>query len=223
VAQILTSIGRVMDVFEDDGPRAWLIAATPRQVRARLSGFTHRFTTGHEMSSLLLAVKRAIEEQGSLCALFIAGMDRREETHLPALARFVDQVRRRAGGAAECPSLLSSPEDGSACKRLNLYLRWMIRRDAVDPGPWAVRTGGGEGIPAAGLVVPLDTHMFRIGRGLGFTARRQPNLVTALDMTRALRRYAPRDPVRYDFSLTRLGINPACRDEDMDDLLKGRE
>jgi uncharacterized protein (TIGR02757 family) len=223
VAQILTSIGRVLDVFGDDGPRAWLLAATARQVRARFSGFKHRFTTGREMSSLLLAVKRAIEEQGTLCALFLAGVHPGEETHLSALALFVDQVRRRAGGTAECPSLLSSPEDGSACKRLNLYLRWMIRHDAVDPGPWTGRTGGAERIAAAGLVVPLDTHMFRIGRGLGFTARRQPNLATALEVTRALRRYAPRDPVRYDFSLTRLGINPACRDEEIERLLKGRE
>ena len=161
-------------------------------------------------------------------ALFLSGLDAREETLLPALARFVQRVRGLAGGPGQCPSLLSSPDDGSACKRLNLYLRWMVRRDAVDPGPWRgeARAGlvGETGlIPTAKLVVPLDTHMYRIGTGLGFTARRQPNLVTALEITSALRRLSPRDPVRYDFSLTRLGINPACRDEDMERLLKGRE
>ncbi len=91
----------------------------------------------------------------------------------------------------------------------------MVRRDAVDPGPWTR-------VPRAKLVVPLDTHMFRIGRGLGFTPRRQANLATALEITRALARLNPRDPVRYDFSLTRLGINPDCRDEEIERIMKGR-
>ena len=120
---------------------------------------------------------------------------------LPALALFVERLRAAAGGHAACPSLLSSPEDGSACKRLNLYLRWMVRRDRVDPGPW--RT-----VPRSKLVVPLDTHMFRIARALGLTRRRQANLATAVEITRGFARYSPRDPVRYDFCLTRLGINP---------------
>ena len=88
----------------------------------------------------------------------------------------------------------------------------MIRRDAVDPGPW-------RGIPAAKLVVPLDTHLFRIGRSLGLTMRRQPDLATALDITRGFACIAPRDPVRYDFALTRLGIRPECRGMPLDVLL----
>jgi uncharacterized protein (TIGR02757 family) len=222
VAQILASVARVLAALDPAGPRASLLAATEGELRERLAGFKHRFTTGGEMASLLVAVKRAIEERGSLEALFAAGLGAKDETLLPGLARFVDRLRERAGGPGQCPSLLSSPDDGSACKRLNLYLRWMVRRDAVDPGPWSRGPGGGSGrVSPAKLVVPLDTHMFRISTGLGFTSRRQPNLATALEITRALRRYSPRDPVRYDFSLTRLGINPACRDDDIECLLKG--
>ncbi len=216
VAQILTSISRVLERVDGAprGPGAVLAAASEAEISDRCAGFKHRFTTGREMAALLVAVKRAIEEKGSLETLFLSGMRPEEETLLPGLARFVDRLRRLAGGASRCPSLLSSPDDGSACKRLNLYLRWMVRRDEVDPGPWTR-------VPRSKLVVPLDTHMFRIGRALSLTTRRQPNLATALEVTRSLREANARDPVRYDFSLTRLGINPACRDKDIESLLKG--
>ena len=123
---------------------------------------------------------------------------------LPALARFVGELRSYAGSVL--PSLLPSPADGSACKRLNLFLRWMVRKDAVDPGPWT-------SVPGAKLVVPLDTHMFRIARGLGLTPRRQADLKIALEITAGFRAIRPDDPVRYDFSLTRLALNPACREQ----------
>ncbi len=226
VSQILASVSRVLGLMSPGGPRAWLEAASEAAVRRRCAGFRHRFTSEQEMAGLLVAVKRAIAEHGSLVALFEAGTSAEDETVLPALTVFVDRLRAFAGSADACPSLLSSPADGSACKRLNLYLRWMVRKDAVDPGPWrGVPPGhlGSGRISAAKLVVPLDTHMYRIGSGLGFTSRKQANLATALEMTRALARYSPRDPVRYDFSLTRLGINPACRDEDIECILKGKE
>jgi uncharacterized protein (TIGR02757 family) len=90
----------------------------------------------------------------------------------------------------------------------------MVRRDRVDPGPW-------RSISRAKLVVPLDTHLYRISRGLRLTIRRQADLKTAMEITRGFARCSPRDPVRYDFSLTRLGINPACRDDDVLCLLRG--
>jgi uncharacterized protein (TIGR02757 family) len=75
----------------------------------------------------------------------------------------------------------------------------MVRRDAVDPGGWA-------GVPTSLLVVPLDTHMHRIGLALGLTRRRGADRETALEVTESLSRLAPEDPVRYDFALTRLGM-----------------
>jgi len=220
VAQILVSVGRVLDLMGDGrnggtrgSPHAFLGSVTDRDLRALFRPFKHRFTTGAEIAALLIAVKRTIVEYGSLEHLFASGMKKTDETVLPALALFVERLRICAGGPTACSSLLSSPSDGSACKRLNLYLRWMVRRDRVDPGPW--RT-----VARAKLVVPLDTHMFRIARALGLTRRRQANLKTAMEITQAFARHSPRDPVRYDFCLTRLGINPACRDEDFEGLMK---
>jgi len=212
VTQILASIGAALAPL-GPSPRAFIDRTPARTLDRLLSGFRHRFTSGAELSSLLVAVKRAVADHGSLGRLFRAGLGAGDETVLPALSRFVAALRHLA--PRPCPSLLSSPDDGSACKRLNLYLRWMIRRDAVDPGPW-------RGIPAAMLVVPLDTHLFRIGRALGLTMRRQADLKTALEITRGFARIAPRDPVRYDFCLTRLGIRPECRGTPLDDLLDMR-
>jgi uncharacterized protein (TIGR02757 family) len=75
----------------------------------------------------------------------------------------------------------------------------MVRKDVVDPGGW-------DTVPAAGLIVPLDVHMHRVGRKLGFTKRKQPDMKTALEITEGFKRFAPEDPVRYDFVLTRPGI-----------------
>ena len=95
------------------------------------------------------------------------------------------------------------PAGGSACKRLNLFLRWMVRRDAVDLGIWS-------GLPASRLVVPLDTHVSRVGRCLRLTRHRSPGWAMARDLTDSLRRIDPGDPVRYDFSLCHLGMMDAC-------------
>jgi uncharacterized protein (TIGR02757 family) len=209
VAQILSSIERVLAVM-GGSPRAFVETATPAALARTFRGFKHRFTTGEEMAFLLTGVRNALREHGSLEALFLAGMGGRDETVLPGLALFVERLRVYAGGP--CASLLSSPSDGSACKRLNLWLRWMVRRDAVDPGPW-------KNVTRTRLVVPLDTHMFRMADRLGLTTRRQADLKTALEVTQGFARLRPDDPVRYDFSLTRLGINPACRDTDLACLL----
>jgi uncharacterized protein (TIGR02757 family) len=216
VAQILTSVNRALDALSAPGvtPRQFLERVSRPDLDRLFAGFRHRFTPGSELAALLRGVKTAIAEHGSLEGLFGAEPDTGGDTVLPRLSSFVGRLRVYAGGDDSCPSLLSSPKDGSACKRLNLYLRWMVRRDAVDPGPWT-------SVSMAALVVPLDTHLFRIAGRLGLTARRQPDLKTAQEITRGFARYSPRDPVKYDFVLTRLGINPACRDADLDGLLQG--
>ena len=199
VAQILASTRKVLGRL--GRPTSFLRRSKPREIFDLFAEFKHRFSTGEEISSLLVGIKRSLETHGSLEQLFAAGLGRSDDSILPALARFVERLRDLAGGPDACASLLSSPRDGSACKRLNLYLRWMVRRDDVDPGPWA-------GVSPALLVVPLDTHLFRIAGGIGLTRRRQPNLKTAVEVTKKFAELCPDDPVRYDFSLTRLAINP---------------
>lgn len=196
VRQIVASAS---DALSRVGPRpaAFLHDASPARLRAALRGFRHRWTTGADAAALLVGVKRAVETYGSLERCFLAGLKRGDETVLPALAAWVGVLREGGGGARH--DLLACPRRGSACKRLNLFLRWMVRQDAVDPGLW-------RSVPASKLVVPLDVHMFRIGRAFGMTRRRQADLKAALEITEGFRRICPEDPVRYDFALTRASM-----------------
>jgi uncharacterized protein (TIGR02757 family) len=97
----------------------------------------------------------------------------------------------------------SRPSTGGACKRLNLFLRWMVRKDQVDPGGWTA-------VPPRQLVVPLDTHTIRTGQCLRLTRRKSPGWKMAADVTASLRALDPDDPVRYDFALCHLSMMGAC-------------
>jgi len=193
VKQILASIDAVLRAMPR--PAAWLDAATPRTIHKTFEGFRHRYASGRELSAMLIGAKREREQYGSLGAAFGAFADPNDEDVSSALARFVALLN----GAEESNYLLPDPRRGSACKRLHLYLRWMVRRDAVDPGGW-------DRVVPAKLIVPVDTHMHRIATALGLTRRKAADLRTAREITAAFRVIAPEDPVRYDFALTRLGI-----------------
>ncbi len=202
VAQILKSVTYVLDRM-GESPSRFVYDARPATLEECFGGFVHRIWTGRQLAALLSGMGRAIRRHGSLAACFAAGIDGRAETLLPALQTFVNELRLTAPGRRR--SLLPNPAAGSACKRLHLYLRWMVRRDDVDPGGW-------DAVPAAKLIVPMDTHMHRIARTLGATTRKTADLRAALETTAAFRRVCPDDPVRYDFALTRLGIR---READM--------
>jgi len=195
VTQILKSVSLVLERM-GPSPRAFLDQMSHRSLKGAFPDFKHRWTTGEDVSALLLGVREALGRHGTLNSCFIAGMGPGDRDVVNALAGF---SRELGGGSGACDYLLPSPEKGSACKRLNLFLRWMVRSDDVDPGGWA-------GVPPAALLIPLDTHMYRVGTELGFTQRKQPGLRAALEITDGFRSMAPDDPVRYDFSLTRLGM-----------------
>ena len=197
VTQILRSVSLVLDRM-GPSPFAYLIHATRASLRRSTSGFKHRFTDGADLAALLWGARCAIDEHGSLNACFTSAMSDDDDTVVPALTEFVAALRAH-GDNRRSTHLLPSPSGGSACKRLNLYLRWMVRRDDVDPGGWT-------GVAASKLIVPLDTHMARVARDLGLTARKQADLRAAIEITDAFRAVAPDDPVRYDFALTRSGI-----------------
>ncbi len=195
VRQILKSVSSIL--VKMPSPHRFLQESNIASLLATFDGFKHRFTTGQEMATMLYGVKSAIERFGSLHKCFANGMHGDQETVIPAQSEFVKEL---SSVFDERPrSLLPSPERGSACKRLNLFLRWMVRSDNVDPGGW-------DDVQASKLVIPLDVHMHRISRGLGLTERKQANLRTACEITEAFRVIEPDDPVKYDFCLTRLVI-----------------
>ncbi len=198
VQQILRSVGSVLDVM-GRSPSAFLLENRPADIRYAFRSFKHRFTTGEMLAGLLTGLGKLLSQYGSLESCFLTGFSRGDRNVLPALAKLVNKLERACGHAL--PTFIPSPDGGSACKRLNLFLRWMVRSDNVDPGTW--RT-----VPASHLIVPLDTHMHRIGTTLGLTCRKQADIRCAVEITDAFASIRPDDPVRYDFALTRFGIKP---------------
>ncbi|MDR0649026.1 MAG: TIGR02757 family protein [Synergistaceae bacterium] len=220
VASILSSVRRVLDVL-GHAPAETLLEYARREsshdeMARRLGGFVHRFTACEEMSKFLHGIGRALIAHGSLENLFMEGLS---EAARPAPGAFsprcgvlgaMEHFTRSLLSCAALDSshLLPRPSKGSACKRLALYVRWMARQDDVDPGGW-------RSVPACDIIVPLDTHMFRIATGLGFVTRKSADGAAALDATDGFRRLRPDDPARYDFALTRFGIRTGMSVEEL--------
>lgn len=198
VTQILKSVSCVLEKM-GPSPHRFLLSATPSSLRRIFSNFKHRFTTGEDLALMLIGAKSVNARFGSLYSCFLAGFNDDDETVLRGLSFLINELKIDLDGKSN--SLLPSPEKGSACKRWNLFLRWMVRQDHVDPGGW-------DKVSPAKLIIPLDTHMYRICRLLKLTRRKNMDMRTALEITYAFRSIQPKDPVRYDFALTRLGIRP---------------
>lgn len=199
----------------DDAPAQTVDAWTARDAE-RLRGWGHRWVRDRDLARVLAALGRARRRHGSLRALFLAGYDPADRDLGPSLSRFVTAVRDEVRiGRSRRPvpeavlsrgvrAFFPDPARGGACKRLNLYLRWMVRPDdGVDLGLFAP-------VHPRQLVVPLDTHVSRISRYLGLTERRTVDWKMAVEVTEGLRRWDRDDPVRFDFALSRLGILDAC-------------
>ena len=193
-------------------PSAVARDSTPRELLALCAGFAYRMTGPADLACLLSGAGAMLRTHGSLGACF-EGHFRRlgQPTVRGALAAFVDELcaidftdlTGAPGPSRRLKHLLPHPDRGSACKRLNLFLRWMVRGpDGVDFGLWK--------IPPAALVMPLDTHVHRIGRLIGLTRRKDLSWLTAEDVTNHLRALDADDPVRFDFALSHLGISGAC-------------
>jgi len=196
VAQILKSAGAVLAVL-GPAPAAALLSVPPEALSRELCGFVHRFATGGAVCALLAGIRKVLVRHGTLQNCFCTHFKAHQKTVLTALSGLVEEVL--AGAEGDPGHLLPLPRRKSACKRLHLFLRWMVRKDAVDPGGW-------DHVPPSKLVVPLDVHMHRVGRLMGLTKRKAGDLKTAVEITEGFRRFCPEDPVRYDFALTRVGM-----------------
>jgi uncharacterized protein (TIGR02757 family) len=181
-------------------------------------GFYHRFHHEEHVTILMLLLKKALAEYGSLGRLFQARAEDGEgvlaERVLNGAARWLQDAAREEVDRARRPDLLrgmlfffNAPADGSACKRMTMFLRWMVRRDEIDLGLW-------DWLSPRDLVIPADTHVGRIAYYLRLrsgTEKRAPDWRMACEITASLREIKPEDPTLYDFALARLGILSICR------------
>ena len=210
VASVLQSIERVLAIM---GPRPadYVRAFEPKRDAAAFAGVVHRWTRGPDLVALLWVMRQMIDRAGSIERFFLEGHEASGEN----VARALDSFSTRAlkldlksayGRVPKRPGVcyfFPRPSAGSGCKRLNLFLRWMVRRDALDLGVWSR-------VAPSQLIVPLDTHVIRVGRCLRLTRYTSPGWRMAVDITASLRRLDPDDPVKYDFALCHIGMMNAC-------------
>jgi uncharacterized protein (TIGR02757 family) len=207
---IVANIGVVLSRMKPS-PFRYLQTFGPREAEKRFAGFAHRFHKTPDLVAFLQIIATIITEHGSIGALFNKCYDATEPDIAGSLSRFTETAlatpnSQPATTNSQPPTiryLLTNPQDGSACKRMNLYLRWMVRRTAPDLGLWTF-------VDPAKLVMPLDTHVHRIATFLGLSDRKSGDWKAARALTDNLARFDPADPVRYDFALCRLGILDLC-------------
>lgn len=213
VDTIKKSIAKVMAAA---GPHPYRFTRQfdPKKDKHLFDGFVHRFNRGDDIACLFWFARQMIKESGSIGDFFLKGYSPQHRTVKEALSAFSKSVlsldssavygSRRLAPKAGVRFFFPNPEDGSSCKRLNLFLRWMVRRaDRLDFGQWSK-------VDPAKLVVPLDTHIARISKNIGLTRRASPDWKMAEEITEALKALDPSDPVKYDFALCRLGILDKC-------------
>jgi uncharacterized protein (TIGR02757 family) len=213
------------------GPHTYATSFTKKDAK-RLAPLYYRWNRGNDFALWFATLGRAVREYGSLAALFTLPLRRfapppppmegdeekastsssegqgeaRLEHAITALEAIAAKEAQRLGleVTRSFKTFLARPSSGSACKRWNMFLRWMVRPDdGIDLGVWS--------LPASSLVLPLDTHTHRISQYVGLTTRKQANWRTAVEITAALRQLDAVDPVRFDFALAHLGISGGCR------------
>ena len=197
------------------GPHIGEVLDDPEATNARLQGTGHRMVRDVDIARLLLGARAMQHRYGRLGARFASQLDSCGGDLHGALCAWTRELRSAASFPSDPhrrgPShILPDPAGLSACKRLMLYLRWMVRPDdGVDLGLWT------EVSPSL-LVIPLDTHIHRLARAVGLTNRSSPSWAAAQQVTNALRKIDPNDPVQFDFALCHMGMEQGCtfcRDE----------
>jgi len=210
VQSVLNSIEGMLAVM-GASPAAFVRDFDPSRQRGAFTHLVHRWTNGADFAALVWILHQMIESSGSIEGFFAAGLaadaidvgEALQSFSTRAMALDVAAVYGRKRPKPGVAYFFSRPSSGGACKRLNLFLRWMVRKDAVDVGAWAkVRPGQ--------LIVPLDTHVIRVGQCLRLTTLKSPGWRMAADITASLRDIDPVDPIRFDFSICHLGMMNAC-------------
>lgn len=207
VQQIEKSLERLFAMM-GDSPSEFVRNFNPSK-RKKLKDFKHRFNTGDDISDLLELLKDVFARFGSIEKFFAGGCGENDVNIANGLSKFCESLvamhsdRNPGKTNRGFKYLLSSPVDGSACKRLNLFLRWMVRDDDVDTGLWKL-------VDKSKLIVPMDVHMIRLTKILGFHDKKNVSFKTAVSVTECFAEIERGDPVKYDFALSRIGIIENC-------------
>ncbi len=183
-------------------PYEFTINFEKRKDKKFLGGLNYRFNTAGDLISLFASLALVLKEYSTLKNLFISSMNNSEENIIGALGRFTGRLNRdiKKKYGTYTHYLISNPFNGSTCKRMNLFLRWMVRKDEIDLGLW-------NEVGTHKLIMPVDTHIARISKQLRLVKRKTIDLKFAVELTERLKSFDPEDPVKYDFALCHIGID----------------
>jgi uncharacterized protein (TIGR02757 family) len=203
VTQIIKTIEKITAILGAH-PVDFLLKSNRGKIQKAFNGVVHRFYSEEDVVTLFLVLKSVYKEYGMIKNLFLKFYHSGNENLRISISLFskafitiAEKEKRNIthGVVFMCPA----PEKGSACKRMNLFLRWMVRKDELDFGLW-------NEIPASKLIIPVDTHIARICKQLNLTSRKNADWKMAEEITANFKKYDPHDPVKYDFAICHIGM-----------------
>ena len=202
VKQIINSLQKFLELAENK-PFSFIQNFNPVEIQKEFS-FVHRFYSTEDIVHLFQLLNIAYAEFGSLKSLFLSSYIETNLNTKNAITNFsncfLNKAQKEFGTLSRGVAFMFPlPEKGSACKRMNLFLRWMVRKDELDFGLW-------NEIPTSKLIIPVDTHVARICRELKLTKRKNVNWKMAEEITEKLKKFDPDDPVKYDFAICHIGM-----------------
>jgi uncharacterized protein (TIGR02757 family) len=196
-----------------ESPHRFILGFDPKKDEDRFHGFRYRFNRPRDLAAFCLTAQRVLLGHGSLEACFLSGYSEADPDVGRALEHFARAFRSqdlrpifpRGRTSRGYRHLFPLPSAGGPCKRLHLFLRWMVRREPPDFGLW-------RGVSPAKLLIPVDTHVENMARAVGLTRRKSRTWLMAAEITERLRLLDPADPVKYDFALCHKRMSGDCRD-----------
>jgi uncharacterized protein (TIGR02757 family) len=195
-------VKNVSYILDELGPKPYTTLKNG-SYSSKLKSFKYRFHKRADLLWLLDRLRDIYEEYGSIEKAFVASGD----NHANRLHGFSLLFRKKLGVRSQARTfLVPSPKSGAACKRMNLFLRWMVRSDALDLGLWKT-------LKPSELIIPLDVHVHRIAGRIGLVSKGAANFKKAIELTENLKLLDPADPVRYDFAICSLGKLGHCGKE----------
>jgi uncharacterized protein (TIGR02757 family) len=180
----------------DGKPAEFILNFDLRKDVKLFNGMKYRFNSENDLINLLENIRVNLKKYGSMLNLFSVKYNGNDKYILNALRFFSDSLR--IGYIKNLKAynyLMPDVTENSACKRLNLFLRWMVRKDEIDLGIWSRK------IDKSKLIMPVDVHVYRVSREMNLVSRKSCDMKFALMLTEKLKSFDASDPVKYDFAL----------------------
>jgi uncharacterized protein (TIGR02757 family) len=205
-------IGKILAVM-GKSPHEFLIEFNPKKHTKFFNGISYRFNKENDIQCFIHVISKILKKYGSIESAFMKYYKKDDPDIGHALKGFISYMlstvfpsihKNKKQASDGFKQFFPSPVGGSACKRANLFLRWMIRNKDIDFGIW-------KGVPMNKLIIPLDTHIAKISRCIGLSKRKSADWQMAAEITNALKRFDPVDPLKYDFAMCHYGISKMCK------------